>query len=440
MNVTQSIRSEQNVLIIQPYVKWGPKKSNVTPDMKLIEAEDLIRSLETWTIRESVKVGLESFDSHQLFGRGKSEELKQLSRKYNHNLEERISCVFVSKSVLTRAQKKRLEELFGLPVLDRFSVVIQILRLHATSREAKLQVAQAEIPYIWRQLSGPEQQYAGRLSDGQRLLLRNREKKIKTELEKVKTHRQRIRKNRLLRSFPIIAVVGYTNAGKTSLIRSLTNELHMQPRNQLFATLDITAHGGKLPSNLAVIYMDTIGFMADIPTGLLECFIATLEDALIADVIVHVQDVAHPNFVEQRRHVEETLQSLLRESDKKQQLLDTIVNVGNKCDLVNDMDAIRTTIEREFGENAVQSMHFASSTEQVGLHDLSVAIESTVLRVTNRRKIIIRVPSAGKELAWLYKNTAVTHTEADTRSSDHVLVHAILTELALTKFRNEFIK
>lgn len=80
----------------------------------------------------------------------------------------------------------------------------------------------------------------------------------------------------------MIAVVGYTNAGKTSLIKALTHEQSMQPRNQLFATLDVTAHGGFLPCNLEVIYIDTVGFMSDLPTGLIECFVATLEDAMLA--------------------------------------------------------------------------------------------------------------------------------------------------------------
>lgn len=184
--------------------------------------------------------------------------------------------------MLTQSQKQYLEQLFHVPVMDRFSVVIQILRLHATSRESKLQIASAEIPYIWRQFGITDQAQTLKLNDTQKKLLRNREKKIKTELELVRSHRKIIRKKRFQKKFPIVAIVGYTNAGKTSLIKALTNEEKMEPRNQLFATLDITAHGGKLPCNLDVIYMDTIGFMSDIPTGLIECFVATLEDAMLA--------------------------------------------------------------------------------------------------------------------------------------------------------------
>lgn len=192
-----------------------------------------------------------------------------------------ITCIFISRSTLTYAQKGFLEELFQMPVMDRFSVVIQILRMHAKSRESRLQVALAEIPYIWHQL-GDHGRFRGTLNDSQKLLLKNREKTIKVELEKVRGHRVRIRKQRALKNFPIIAVVGYTNAGKTALIKALTSEETIEPQNKLFATLEITAHGGVLPCNLQVIFMDTIGFMADIPTGLMECFLATLEDAMMA--------------------------------------------------------------------------------------------------------------------------------------------------------------
>lgn len=199
-----------------------------------------------------------------------------------------ITCVFISKSMLTHSQKQYLEELFQVPVMDRFSIVIQILRIHATSRESKLQVALAEIPYIWRQLGQEGPTTRAHLTDSQKLMLKNREKKIKTELDNVRKHRKLIRKNRSKRNFPIVAVVGYTNAGKTSLIKALTNQEKIQPRNQLFATLEITAHRGVLPCNLEVIFMDTVGFMADIPTDLFECFIATLEDAMLAVNLIHL--------------------------------------------------------------------------------------------------------------------------------------------------------
>lgn len=167
--------------------------------------------------------------------------------------------------------------------MDRFSVVIQILRAHATSREAKLQISLAELPYIWHHLGSEDTaRTRSKLTDAQRVMLRQRERRIKIDLERIRTHRQMARRRRSNKEYPVVAIVGYTNAGKTSLIKALTNQEKIEPKNKLFATLDVTAHEGRLPCNLKVLYIDTIGFMSDIPTELLECFITTLEDALMA--------------------------------------------------------------------------------------------------------------------------------------------------------------
>lgn len=167
--------------------------------------------------------------------------------------------------------------------MDRFSIVIQILSAHATSREAKLQIALAELPYIWHHLGSENSSFIrSKLTDSQKMMLRNRERRIKTELEQMSLHRKMVRKRRSNKEFPVVAVVGYTNCGKTSLIKALTNQEKLEPKNKLFATLDVTAHMGRLPSNLQVIYIDTIGFMSDIPTNLIQCFITTLEDAMCA--------------------------------------------------------------------------------------------------------------------------------------------------------------
>lgn len=167
--------------------------------------------------------------------------------------------------------------------MDRFSIVIQILSAHATSREAKLQIALAELPYIWHHLGSENSSFIrSKLTDSQKMMLRNRERRIKSELDQISLHRKMIRKRRSNKELPVVAVVGYTNCGKTSLIKALTNQEKLEPKNKLFATLDVTAHMGRLPCNLQVIYIDTIGFMSDIPTNLIKCFITTLEDAMVA--------------------------------------------------------------------------------------------------------------------------------------------------------------
>ncbi|XP_062560863.1 putative GTP-binding protein 6 [Armigeres subalbatus] len=424
MHVQKRLQNEQNVLVIQPYVKWGPRKSDSKPEHQLLEAEALVRSLPKWKVEHSIKVPLDSLEKKHLFGAGKLEELKTILSDLQTS-GKLITCIFISKGTLTFGQKKLLEQHFKLPVMDRYTIVIQILRLHAISTEAKLQVAMAEIPYIWSQMKDHDKIH---LTESQKQMLRLRERKLKDELVTIRSHRELLRNKRKQKAFPIVAVVGYTNAGKTSLIKALTEEKSLEPKDQLFATLDVTAHAGLLPCKLEVLFMDTVGFMADIPTGLIECFVATLEDAMLADVIVHVQDVSHENFPEQKRHVETTLKSLLRTSGVTHQpkLLDNVINVGNKADLLPDTD----------GHGDIQ---LVSSKTLHGMNDLLKEIERKILQVTGRQKMIIRVPMGGSEVAWLYKNAAVTETAADPVDSQRMLVSVVITEAKLQQFRHQFV-
>ncbi|XP_055633715.1 putative GTP-binding protein 6 [Toxorhynchites rutilus septentrionalis] len=432
MHVQTKLQSEQNVLIIQPYVKWGPKKSASQPEHQLQEAEALVRSVPKWSVEHGMMVALESLDKKHLFGSGKLDEIKSAIGAMRASGTS-ITCIFISKGTLKFGQKQFLEHYFKIPVMDRYSIVIQILRLHAFSTEAKLQVAMAEIPYIWSQVKEHEAGCSANrvyLTESQKQMLRQRERKLKNELTTIRSHRELLRNKRKQKAYPIVAVVGYTNAGKTSLIKALTGEKSLEPRDQLFATLDVTAHAGVLPCQLEVLFMDTVGFMSDIPTGLIECFVATLEDAMLADVIVHVQDVSHTNFVEQKKHVEHTLASLLRSSGVNELNSDNVINVGNKTDQLKDRSNLKLYAD----------LHLVSSKTQIGINDLLLEIERKILKNTGRQKIVVRVPMGSQEVAWLYKNAAVTGTTADPQNNQQMLVNAIITDAKLQQFKHIFIK
>lgn len=155
-----------------------------------------------------------------------------------------------------------------------------------------------------------------------------------------------------------------------------------------------------------------------------------------------MQDVAHINVFDQRQHVEDTLQKLMFESDvQKDSLLNNVINVGNKCDLLPDINGrsyqFRTLRNRN---ETSESMQFVSCVKGHGIDELKHAIERNILKVTNRKKIIIRVPQSGAELSWLYKNTSITHTELDDRNAEYIKAHVLLTDLALIKFKTEFLK
>ncbi|KAH8394569.1 hypothetical protein KR215_008827 [Drosophila sulfurigaster] len=442
MRISRDVATAQKVLILQPYVKWAAKRNtpdDVKPNDQLTEATALIHSLPNWKVVRGLKVPLESLERKALFGSGKMAELKTLVAELRQ--EQQLTCLFVSKGTLSFAQKHFLEAEFRLPVLDRYSVVIQILRLHATSAEARLQVAMAELPYIWAQAKDASMTQTRRqgysLTDLQKEILRSRERKLRAELDRVRRQRQLLRQKRKQQNYPIAAVVGYTNAGKTSLIKALTVEDSLQPRNQLFATLDVTAHGGFLPCNLQLIYMDTVGFMSDLPTNLFECFVATLEDAMLADIIIHVQDLSHPCHAAQSAHVESTLRSLafsIAGGDSTATHMPPIINVYNKCDLV-PASAEPTAAEQEGSRRAA---HRISARALTGLDPLLQDIERQVLAVTGRRKLQMRVPNGGPEMAWLYKNAAVVFTEADEKNPERLLMQVVICQRTLEQFKRKF--
>lgn len=423
------------MLLIQPYIKWGPRKLNVKPEHQLAEAESLVRTLPNWKVELSLKVPVENMDKRMIFGKGKLEELREMINDARVK-GKHFTCMFVSLSTLSIVQRTTLEEYFNLPLMDRYTIVIQILRIHAISAESKLQVALAELPYIWSHVRDIELlANAGMnrtnvyISEEQKMMLRAREKRIRNQLDDLRARRELLRNNRRAKQFPVIAVIGYTNCGKTSLIKALTEEASLQPRNQLFATLDVTAHAGLLPCRLQVLYMDTVGFMSDIPTGLLECFVATLEDALEADVIIHLQDVSHENWREQKQHVETTLASLIRNYTKQtNHIMENVINVGNKVDLVNDT-------ERDFGD-----LITISSKTLAGINDLLEKVQSRVLEATNRFPLTMRVPNGGDEMQWLYKNTAVTGCEECLKDSQMILVHVVISEAKLEQFKHRFVR
>merc|ERR1712181_202026 len=145
--------------------------------------------------------------------------------------------------------------------------------------------------------------------------------------------RQRLRERRKKLGVPTVAVIGYTNCGKTSLIKALTQQAELEPKNALFATLDVTCHRTTLPpSNIDVVFIDTVGFISDIPTPLVASFSSTLEDALQADLLLHVRDLSHPDTLNQNTQVLTTLKRL----GASKEALDSMVTVGNKVDLVSE--------------------------------------------------------------------------------------------------------
>jgi len=217
--------------------------------------------------------------------------------------------------------------------------------------------------------------------------------------------------------------VGYTNAGKTSLIKALTKSDRLQPEDKLFATLDVTVHSLSLPSGVPSLLVDTVGFISDIPTSLIASFNATLEDAIGADLLIHVRDVSNQDHFAQAQNVLETLVRI----NTPQHLLDDMIVIGNKIDRVNADD---WPLIKEDGIFPI------SCTEGYGLDHLKKRIDSAVLRIQGKEKVVIRIGlGSNEELQWLSKNTSVASVEAD---GDHWNVTTLINQIEFNQFKKAF--
>jgi GTP-binding protein HflX len=265
---------------------------------------------------------LENINPSTLIGRGKVEELQS----YRDELD---LDVFLFDEELSPRQQRELEKRLKVKILDRTALILDVFAGHARTREGQLQVELAQYEYrlprltrMWTHLARQAGGRAGGASGGvgvrgpgetqlevDRREINHRITHLKEELEKVRAHRARHRQQRRQAGIPVVAIVGYTNAGKSTLLNALTNA-DVLAVDQLFATLDPTTRRVALPSGNEILLSDTVGFIQKLPTGLVAAFRATLEEITEADLILHVVDVTHPNAAAQAKVVAQTLAEL----------------------------------------------------------------------------------------------------------------------------------
>ncbi|XP_075593174.1 putative GTP-binding protein 6 [Balearica regulorum gibbericeps] len=420
----------QRVAVVHPAVKWGPKKSPLTTaELQIAEAVALVDTLQNWTVLEKIIIPTKNPDKKFIFGKGNFQVLTEKIKKLPH-----VTAVFLNVERISSLTKKELEDAWGVKVFDRYTVVLHIFRCNARTKEAKLQIALAEIPLLRSNLKNEvsqlDQQRGGSryimgsgetFMETQTRMLKEKELKIRNALEKLRRKRSLLRTQRRKREFPIISVMGYTNCGKTTLIKALTGEAGLQPRDQLFATLDITAHAGYLPSHMAVIYVDTIGFLTDLPHNLVESFSATLEEVAYSDLIVHVRDITHPETILQKA----TVLSVLKNLNLPSHLLDSMVEVHNKVDLI---ERYKPTEENAL---AISALHGH------GLEELKEEIEKKILTVTGKKILTVNVNLQGPQLSWLYKEATVQEVEVMPEDGT-ARVKVIIGSSAFGRYRHLF--
>jgi len=434
----KATHKKERAFIIQPNFKWG-KERYVTKlaDCRLAEAKALVESIHSWDVFDSCIESVHELNPKLFFGSGKVIELSEQIRTMIN--ENNVTMVFLNTGKLSARQIGELEAALGCKVFDRYRVVLELFKERASTKEAKLQVQLAEIQYLRTHLTSADFDYdqqrggsQGMMGGGEtymekaRKQLNESESKIKKALTNIKQQRKQMKAERIRRSIPQVALVGYTNTGKTTLAKLLSKDSSIKPENKLFATLDTTAHQGKLPSGMNALFVDTVGFISDLPHELVESFATTLEDVKTSDLIVHVTDSSHPEYELQKNTAEEVLDRMVL----SEPLRESMVVVLNKADL-RTPEQIDTLI----GEH--NQHHLAiSATKGVGTKDLLAAIESGLLKATGRCQYEINIDQEGDELSWLYHHgTVVSATGRDDGSLDVV---AILDQANRGRFEKHF--
>ncbi|MBI1977107.1 MAG: GTPase HflX [Candidatus Omnitrophica bacterium] len=279
-----------------------------------------------------------------LIGKGKVEEIARRA-------EEEKADVVVFNQSLSPAQQRNIEEIVGIKTIDRTQLILDIFAKRAQSREGKLQVELAQLQYLLPRLMG-QGIILSRLGGGigtrgpgeqklemDRRRIRNRINRIQKELKEVEARRLATQQKRQRYDIPTVVLIGYTNAGKSTLMNSLT-QAGVLAKDQMFSTLDPVSRRLILPNHQPVVLVDTVGFIHDLPHHLIEAFKATLEGVRRADVLLHVLDISHPLAREHHEAVYEVLKQI--ESSEK-----NVITLLNKIDLVDGRDRI-DQFQKEF--------------------------------------------------------------------------------------------
>ena len=299
--------------IKEKFILVGVETGKDRMEESLTELEELLETAGGETVGRVIQ-NLESINKATYVGKGKVDEIRELA-------EELDADGIVCDDELSPAQLSNLKDELDIKVLDRTLVILDIFAAHAQTSEGKLQVELAQLKYRSSRLAGLGKNLS-RLGGGigtrgpgesklesDRRAIRERVSQLRSEIEKVESSRETLRKHRMSDGIPVIAIVGYTNAGKSTFLNKIT-DAGILAEDKLFATLDPTTRSLKIPDGEEVLFTDTVGFISKLPHNLVDAFKSTLEEAKYADLILHVADASNPEVDEQMKVVYRTLEEL----------------------------------------------------------------------------------------------------------------------------------
>jgi GTP-binding protein HflX len=377
----------------------------VAAESRLEEAVGLARAIELDVISSGI-VPVSSIRPATFIGKGKVEELAGVIKGEGAGL-------VIMDCPLSPVQQRNLERTWGAKVVDRTGLILEIFGRRARTREGALQVELAHLTYqksrLVRSWTHLERQRGGfgflggpgeTQIESDRRLIEERIARIEAELERVKRTRKLHRHSRKRVPYPVAALVGYTNAGKSTLFNRLTRASVLSA-DMLFATLDPTLRGVDLPEGLRVILSDTVGFIADLPTSLIAAFRATLEEVIEADLILHVRDISRPDAEAQAREVE----AVLRELGIKPGYDPPILEIWNKIDRLDQKT--RACVQNVANRQAAERRPvLVSALTGEGMQTLLAEIQAHLASSRVELEFVLSAAD-GSGLSWLHRHTEV---------------------------------